>query len=213
LQQYPGISGRKLESSDALRISDMAANELRAELLKQSSDPLEYISSLGAELTLSLNPVSFIGRISELSNKTNQFNTNFARLSEAEISRRLADPASRIVSVALRDRLSDSGLIGTIAGRIQEKELVIDDLCISCRALGRHLEDIMITEAIGAMADDNKVDTIVFAFKEGPRNHPARDWLARYTGFNEIGDVVKVPWHPENALNLIRSAPIKIRWE
>jgi FkbH-like protein len=213
LKQYPGISGRKLEHADSLRVSDMAANELRAELLINSSDPIEYLTSLCAELTLSLNPEPFIRRISELSNKTNQFNTNFARLTEAEISRRLADPVSRIVSIALLDRLSDSGLIGMIAGRIQENELLIDDLCISCRALGRHLEDIMITEAISAMADDNKVETIAFAFKEGPRNRPAREWLAKYTGFSEIGDVVKIPWHPDTALNPIRSAPVKIRWE
>ena len=58
--------------------------------------------------------------------------------------------------------------------------LVVEELCVSCRALGRGLDDALVTAALQVAAGEGGIDSVVFAHATGPRNGPARTWLARY---------------------------------
>jgi len=77
-------------------------------------------------------------------------------------------------------------------------------VCVSCRALGRGLEDSMVTKALILMAEDFDPDTIIFSVQRGPRNGPAREWLARYTGCALTADTQNV----EMPFRLIRTKSV-----
>ena len=66
---------------------------------------------------------------------------------------------------------------------------VVDEFCISCRALGRKLEDLMAGEAIRAGLSKLGVAQAAFDWVRGSRNQPALDWLAAFTGEPVEGDV------------------------
>ena len=78
------------------------------------------------------------------------------------------------MGVALSDDLSDSGVIAAIFARRDEEGWIVDDLCVSCRALGRGLEDEIVMGALEALGE-----TVRFAYAKEPRNQPALAWLAR----------------------------------
>jgi predicted enzyme involved in methoxymalonyl-ACP biosynthesis len=59
---------------------------------------------------------------------------------------------------------------------------VVDELCISCRALGRRLEDLLIGEALRRVVHELGCARVAFEYAEGPRNHPARHWLEAFAG-------------------------------
>jgi FkbH-like protein len=195
LRLYPGLSGARPGATGQLRVADLDANTAREQMRQETPDRTQYLRSLEARLTFFCNPHQQLQRLHQLSVKTNQFNTAFLRLTEAEVARRLGAPDCVTISVALRDKLADSGVIAALFGRWQENILHLEEVVISCRALGRELESILISEAIRGIverADDKQPVEVEFAFVPGPRNQPASEWLERFTGRTQkSGETVK----------------------
>jgi predicted enzyme involved in methoxymalonyl-ACP biosynthesis len=86
-----------------------------------------------------------------------------------------------VVGCHLRDKLSDSGLIGMLIARREANGLVVTEATVSCRALGRQLEDLMLAEAVRGIMAELPAGEVRFEFRTGPRNGPGREWLARFT--------------------------------
>jgi FkbH-like protein len=177
LAHLPALWRWRVSAEDAKRVADQRANAQRAELAE--ADPEAYFKSLGVRLRFSLNDAAQLGRMAEMSGKTNQFNLALARLTEADYAARLADPAGAVVTVELADRFSDSGVIGLLAARVggEGGEIVVDELLISCRAMGRRLEDSIVIGALQCLP----AAPVRFHVAEGPRNQPARQWLGEAT--------------------------------
>jgi FkbH-like protein len=180
LSLFPGLWKWGKGDSDRLRIEDHKASEQREKLYEAVKDPVEYLRSLQVELCFSLDPAGELQRLSELSNKTNQFNTALLRLSEKKIADRLAAADYRTVSIYLKDRLSVSGIIGVVFTHFEEDALFIDEICISCRSLGRGLEDFMLSQVLQKIAGERTVRKIAINCKKGPRNKPAMEWLESF---------------------------------
>ena len=199
--------------SDTLRALDLAANAARAQIAGDA-DPLVYLGALETRLGFALDPADQIGRIAELSGKTNQFNLALSRLNEAEVARWLGRGDTSSVTVALSDNLSDSGVVAMLLMRLDGAALLVEELCISCRALGRRLETLMIATAVGAVADREGCREIRFAHATGPRNAPARTWLADFISGDIAQDSgycsVEYPW-PKLAASL-RAMPVILDW-
>ena len=186
LQFYPGIWRWKEESEDDKRIQDLKANAQRDALAETLGTPEEYFHSLKVALVYRNDPQEQLSRLADLCNKTNQFNLAMRRFNQAEIAVRLGRADACVASVQLTDRFSDSGVIAVvIAGREAEK-LVVEELCISCRALGRQLEDTIILPALRNMPIFAGCREVVFRVQHGDRNRPALDWLARLLTRSEV---------------------------
>lgn len=174
LAHLPGLWRWRVSAEDSKRVADLQANAQRAELA--AADPDAYFRSLGLQLRFAVNDASLLPRMAEMSGKTNQFNLALARLTEADYAKRLADPACSVVTVELRDRFSDSGVIGLLATRREGAVLAVEELLISCRAMGRRLEDTIVLGALQSLPL-GQLDRVRFVVAEGPRNQPARQWL------------------------------------
>jgi FkbH-like protein len=196
LEHVAGVFRWRTTDEDRLRADDLRASEVREEIAQAAFSPDDYLRSLQVQLDVLVGPRQHLARLAELSAKTNQFNLSLSRMNEAQIARRLSDAPSNVVAIRLTDRLSDSGIVGLVVGSRIGKALHIDELCVSCRALGRRIEDTMLTQAVLAMAGEPAPETVVFAVRKGPRNAPARDWLARYGGarVNDDTDAVEFPF-------------------
>lgn len=179
VEYYPRLWRWKIEADDTRRVQDMKANAEREKLLSVMTDPSEYFRSLQTTLILRHNPLDQLGRLADLCSKTNQFNLAIRRFKEAEIAERLGRSDATVVSVQMKDRLSDSGVIAVIVAGRDGDRLVIEELCISCRAMGRQLEDTVILEAIRDLPLFAGCSDVVFHVQHGSRNQPALDWLAR----------------------------------
>ena len=179
VEYYPGLWRWRVEADDAKRIQDMKANAERETLLTEMSDPSDYFRSLQVVLVLRHKPLDQLGRLADLCGKTNQFNLAMRRFNQAEIAERLDRSDACVTSVQMKDRLSDSGVIAVIVAERDGERLVIEELCISCRAMGRQLEDTLILAAIRDMPLFAGCREVALHVRHGPRNQPALDWLAR----------------------------------
>ena len=215
LDLFPGLWRWRRSEADAVRIQDLAASREREALAATAADPLAYLASLQPHLLYGLNPGRHLSRLHELSVKTNQFNLALARLAEAEVARRIAAPDHVVVSVRLSDRLTDSGLIAAIFGRRDGDTLVVEELCISCRALGRRLEDLLIGEAIARMTAATGTSRVVMRYALGSRNAPARAWLARAVAqpLGPGAGEIPFPWSGSSHAALVSALPVTIDME
>jgi FkbH-like protein len=214
LRHYPALNGYRANSTTALRVNDLEAARQR-DLLRASTSSADYVREMKVELTYSLNLASLRGRLAELSQKTNQFNTGLQRFSEVEVARKLEAPGHFMISIGMRDRFCDSGIIGAIFARAEGNQLMIDEISISCRALGRSIESPMIALALAPIIERYGLRDVAFSFREGPRNLPARMWLSSFTGAQDISDrsLTTVAWEAIPQLKDHLGAPIANQWE
>jgi FkbH-like protein len=214
LRHYPALNGYRANSTTALRVTDLEAARER-ELLRASTSSADYVREMEIEVAYALNATSLRGRLAELSQKTNQFNTGLRRFSEVEVERRLEEHDHFTISIAMRDRFCDSGVIGAIFARAEGHQLVIDEIAVSCRALGRGIESSMIALAIAPIIERHRLQEVAFRFREGPRNLPARAWLTSFTGIQDISDedLITVSWEAIPQLKEHLRAPVASLWE
>ena len=179
---YPGLWRWKIESDDTKRINDLKASVERESLVESIVDPVEYLRSLQVTLSYHYDPKAQLTRLADLCNKTNQFNLALRRFNQVELTDRLKRGDACVASVQLYDRLSDSGIIAVIVAERQGAQLLVEELCVSCRAMGRQLEDTIILIALQGMPIFAGCREVAFRIQHGPRNQPALDWLARLLG-------------------------------
>ncbi|RDU66516.1 HAD family hydrolase [Helicobacter didelphidarum] len=235
LELFPQMRKTRINKEDSLRANDIAANAKRKELENLSQE--EYFKNLQIELEFHLDDRANMVRIHELLNKTNQFIANYTRPTQEQVKSWLDSQNYVIVSIAMRDKLSDSGNIAIIVGRSFERDmglsaekgeidsekcaeardfhnekcknggsvekkckgakegithgglgkevsLEIIDIVVSCRALGRRLESLMLYKAFALMSENLGVDSqrIIVHYQKGERNKPFLQTLAHLSG-------------------------------
>lgn len=173
---FPGVWRSGSTAEDEGRTRDLKANIQRAELAA-SLDPYAYLRDLAVEVNIDFSPHGSVARIAELSNKTNQFNLAFGRFSEAAVLQRIDTRGHFLAAASLRDRFADGGLIAVLSGYAEEEKLIVDEISISCRALGRGLENLIIASVLSTARAKLGTTEVLLCFVPGPRNEPARMWL------------------------------------
>jgi len=213
LRWFPGLARWTDGDADRLRNLDLAANEERSALATAASDPREYFRSLQVRVAFARKPEDQLPRLIELSGKTNQFNLSLRRFTEIEVGARRAGSGFTWVSAASSDRLSDSGIVFGLFAQTEGDTLVVEDLCISCRALGRGLEDLMVTEAVNGLIQETTLRRVAFRYALGPRNGPARDWLSRFASavLAEEG-VIVLDWVAAERRREFEGIPVRVDW-
>ena len=142
LQNFPRLYKWKKSELDSIRAYDLKANDLRDRIKLKSKSYNNYFKQLETKIIFNINNKSQIDRIVELSKKTNQFNFSNKRLNSININNFLNSRDNCIVTITLNDKLSNSGVIAiVIAKKIARNKSIINELCISCRALGRNLKE------------------------------------------------------------------------
>jgi FkbH-like protein len=82
-----------------------------------------------------------IARITQLINKTNQFNLTTRRYTEEEVRSMMSDVDVIPLQFRLLDRFSDNGTIAVLIGRRTGDVVEMDTWLMSCRVLGRCVEE------------------------------------------------------------------------
>ncbi len=135
---------------DRLRASQYQANSVRAALEQTSADLPTYLKSL--QMRIHFAPFDAIGRarISQLINKSNQFNLTTRRYSEVDVEAMQNDPALFTLQVRLTDKFGDNGMISVIICRPFDGNWEIDTWLMSCRVLKRNVEMAVLNEIMDA---------------------------------------------------------------
>ncbi len=175
------------DDAAAVRAGDLAANAARERLLHEAVDFDRYLEELGVRVEVGVDRPEQLTRLADLSAKTNQFNLTAARLGEADLQWAMKDEDAYVVSVALSDRLSDSGIIALLAVRSDKGGLRVVELAMSCRAMGRGLVSLLVSLALRALPCWEDVREVCFQVRDTERNLPARRWLGDIAGLGDKG--------------------------
>lgn len=117
----------------------------RDKLLSLSKSYEEYIDSLEMKIEVRIANESDYNRASELSLRTNK-RTNGTRYTVEKLKERLRDPLYRLYITKVADRFCDLGIVGVVGVYGKEEAAELDLCCLSCRALGRNIEHVMLNE-------------------------------------------------------------------
>jgi len=115
------------------------AEELKAHFGTQE----EYLASLELKVELTRNARANTGRISELSQKSNQFNLTTRRYSVAEIDSMMESDTHAVYSLVVSDKFGNAGLTGVAAIRYEGPALIVENFFMSCRVIGRGVETVI----------------------------------------------------------------------
>ena len=128
------------------RFNDIKSNIDRSNIT-DSSGIESYIKSSKLKVKFTINNLN-LKRCEEMSNKTNQFNSNYQRFKLSKLKSLAKKRYVKIVTFSVSDKYSDSGIIANIILQTNESHNQIIEFTISCRALGRGLECYFLNELI-----------------------------------------------------------------
>lgn len=137
---------------DRQRVAQYQANAKRAALQTTARDLTAYLHSL--EMVATVGPFDAAGRsrITQLINKSNQFNLTVQRYTEAEVERVSEDPDALTLQIRLADSFGDNGMISVLIARNGASGWTIETWLMSCRVLGRGVERAALNEIVTAVA-------------------------------------------------------------
>ena len=189
IRNYPGIYSLTKDDTAQKRREDIVANTKREVLQAQNIDnPYAYLNSLQMEIHVYRNEQEHLQRIVDLSNKTNQFNTNLQRYTEVEVQERFTDSNYDFYTVTLSDFLSDSGIIGVFGMKHEEQRLIVDEILFSCRALGRQVENFSL---LTILQQYEEVESVEILSQKSDRNGPALKWVDTVTKVQQKASIIR----------------------
>lgn len=148
LEELPDIGTWSPLAEDLAKAEQYRQENDRQNLAATATSLEDYIASLGIVIEAGINRADHIKRIAQLTNKTNQFNLTTRRYSEADML--AAMEQGQVFDFRVRDRFGDMGIIAVAIVRSGE----IEAFLMSCRALGRKIEDDIIKYVVSKSPDD-----------------------------------------------------------
>jgi FkbH-like protein len=169
---------------DASRTRMMHEESRRLEESRSIRSLDEFLAGLELQIEMGPPVEQEWARVAQLMQRTNQFNLSLKRRTLEELRSVAADRLVMVVKA--QDRFGDYGLVGTciLVPPDGSGACEIDTLLISCRALGRGVEDAFL-HGIAAVAAGQGASRLLTRYVEGPRNAQVRTFLTR-CGFDEI---------------------------
>jgi FkbH-like protein len=139
----------KITEEDTKRSDMYLGQKKRKELENKVGDFNEFLKQMNIEVNLQKANSFSIPRISQLTLKTNQFNLTTKRYQEEEISKFSSSEDKIVECVQVSDKFGDNGITGTyIIEKKNNEEWIIDTFLLSCRIMGRGIEEMMMNQII-----------------------------------------------------------------
>jgi FkbH-like protein len=197
---------------DTKRADFYQDNAKRVELQKQSNNIDDYLKSLNMEITFQPFDATGRARITQLINKSNQFNLTTRRYTEAEVASMEGDPNCFTLQVRLADAFGDNGMISVVICRTNpSKTWEIDTWLMSCRVLGRRVEQMVLKE-ITIHAREYGIEKLVGIYRPTDRNRLVENHYSNL-GFHLVqqsADGTSI-WELDVSTTQIGDAPMLVR--
>ncbi len=186
-EEYAGMLSRLWcfdgagETSEDGKRNEYTRQDIQRKEFEESTGLETYLRELELKVVMRSAGEDDLARVSQLLQKTNQFNLSLKRRSLPETRQLL--PGHEIWVVSVTDRFGDYGTVGVCISRRENETLVLDSLLMSCRALGRGAETAFL-HGIAEKARLAGARSLRGEFVAGPRNQLMEEFLKK-SGFDE----------------------------
>ncbi len=174
----------KLVQDDLSRSSYYGSNSQRSNYQANFDNYGDFLASLEMTAEIGPFPPVYLDRITQLINKTNQFNLTTRRYTRAEIESIAQDPSFLTLYGRLADRFGDNGLVSVLIGRVWEETLHLDVWLMSCRVFKREMEFAMF-DALVEECQTRGIRKIVGVYIPTKKNSIVADHYANI-GFTRV---------------------------
>lgn len=172
-------------TKEDLKRHEMYEHEKKREELKKSLDVNDYLFQLGIEIKVKKDDIRSLARITQLINKTNQFNLTTKRYTDEEVRHMINSDDFQVTSAEVSDKFGDMGLTGVIIIKIMKDYYYVDSFLVSCRILSRKIENQFFIESLNCLKDKGKA--IKAEYIPTTKNSLVRDWYDNF-GFRLISE-------------------------
>jgi FkbH-like protein len=162
-----------------------------AENLKQETKTFdEFVDALEINLLVSQINSSTFARCHSLINKTNQFNLNGFRMSEAELAEFCNRENAKVYTCTVADKFGESGLTALILLEIENELISVKHMVVSCRILGRGIEEVLLDYVLSLLPKSEQLHNIKFCYLKTAKNQIVNDFLLKI--LSRDNDLTKV---------------------
>jgi FkbH-like protein len=199
-------------NEDLQRAQYYQDNARRVSLQSKFANIESYLASL--KMVITFQPFDETGRarITQLINKSNQFNLTTRRYTESDVAEFEKGAGCFTLQVRLADTYGDNGMISVVICRdIGDSAWEFDTWLMSCRVLGRRVENMVLQETLSA-AKQAGIHMLIGKYIPTERNQLVEQHYEKL-GFTQI---IRVPdgstsWELEVDSAQIQTAPMQIR--
>jgi FkbH-like protein len=195
LHSLPYFPANATTDEDTMRGNLYVTERLRREQEKSHTSKEDFLKSLKLELSIFEDDGSCLPRLSQLTEKTNQFNVDKQPLTEEEIKQYIESPTHKVYYARLTDTFGDYGVVLFALVELQGKVWHIKQLLMSCRVFGRGVEDAFLS-VLAKRALQDGADILTIAYNETSKNIPAKEFIDKYFS-NQTCKTAEVPQSPE----------------
>lgn len=182
LQQLNLFETASYTPEDALR-SDLYREEAsRTALLQTYTNEAEFLESLQMEAEILPVKDFNLPRVAQLTQRSNQFNLRTIRYSELDLKGKMNNENFHILTINLKDKFGEYGLISSVILEKKEDDMFIDTWIMSCRVLKRGVEKLVLNSIVAA-AEKAGCKTVTGEYLPTVKNGMVKE---HYTNLNFI---------------------------
>ena len=174
-----GLDAVALTEEDLIRTDSYQSDRERRDFQVKATDVKMFLEELGQELDLRAPREDEFERVAQLCGKTNQFNLTTKRYQLSDVAAMAAAPDVLLRVGRLRDRFGDNGLILVLILRTGAESWEIDTFLMSCRVLGRNVEQAVLSYGEG-LARNEGVKTMIGRYLLTKKNGQVADLYSRF---------------------------------
>lgn len=190
---------------DTASVTDEDLNRTKLYLAEKERENLksnlgsvdDWLKSLKTTVKIDELNKSNLQRTVQLLNKTNQMNLSTRRMSESELLEWLDSGRRKMWVFTVADKFSESGLTGITSIEVNGKTGQITDFILSCRVMGRNIEELMVHKAV-EFAVAERLENLSAKFLPTPKNKPCFDFWLNRSKFNYNEDDNTFSYNPGN---------------
>jgi FkbH-like protein len=187
-----------LTDEDKVKTEQYKANAQRIQSQRSFTNIDEYIHWLEIELTIAdVNDLT-LSRAAQMTQKTNQFNLTTRRYTDADLRRKLAS-GSRIFTLSVHDKFGDYGITGLCIVDLEGKTAKIDSLLLSCRILGKQIEEAFLNIVLNQLKQQN-IQTIQAQYIPTAKNIQVKEFYDKQSFQRIAGQENSVVYEMDLAL-------------
>lgn len=165
-----------LTDEDRKKTLQYKSNSQRQSLELKFADVIDYYRSLEMRLNFSSDPSGRLARLAQMTKKTNQFNLTTKRRSEEELVKLSSNKNYRIYWMSVSDKFGDSGITLMSIVEVNNNEAIIDSFLLSCRVLGRGIENVFLKLIINNLLENDNVHEINARYVQSKRNQQTKEF-------------------------------------
>lgn len=179
LRQCPVFERLTLSAEDRERPKYYVAEKQRMEFEQSSGSREDFLRGLRQQAEVACVSAATLPRVAQLTQKTNQFNLTTRRYSEQQISELASRPDWEVLSIRVKDRFADNGLIGVAITHDNGIACEIDTFLLSCRVIGRSVETALLA-FLAERARSRGKRELAGWFLPTKKNAPAKDFYSAH---------------------------------